>query len=147
MWFYAVGAALVLYLFTRKRGLPSHYGTDDGDGLYINEATPEGKAIHAAVLTYGRTGEGKLEDGTIWIEGSYGTGKPAGDSGATSNIYARARQHSGDGNTWWTLAWREDIDAIASGNPPAKMKLIVTSLDRIRETGMAREGGKLVIFG
>lgn len=146
----AVAVAVTVLALTKRDGaggeLPPYLGEDD-DGIYFKWSAPESAAVSDVVTTYGVIAEGKGDDGTIWIEGKLGTGEKSGDSPEARNIYARASQHTGSGDMWWTLARRKDIESIAAGNPPTTMRFFVASLARIREAGAVKPGSELIVYG
>lgn len=147
MYFWLAGAVLAFYFVTRNR-LPSYLSVDkEGDLVFMK--TPEAEKIHATLLTYGRQSEGSLSDGTMWVEGTLGTGKPAGDSDYASNIYARALQLGGptEAELRWILASRADLAAIAEGKPPARLRLHIVDPAFVRASGMIKPGQTLVYYG
>ena len=149
MWFLVAGAALALFLFSKRSGLPPYLMLDEDGDVVFNEDLPGGRTVHQALLTYGRKSEGTLSDGTMWIKGTRDTGKPAGDSGYASNIYARALQLGGPvkAQLRWIVIRRSDIEAIANGNAPAEVELMIVDPTFAHETRMLVAGQTWIYYG
>lgn len=150
MWLYLAGAAIAGYLLFRNRNsLPPYLFVDDEGDLAFSEDSAGGRAIHQTILRYGRKAEGTLPDGTMWVRGTRGTGKPAGDSEYASNIYARALQLGGPvaAQFRWIIIERADIEAIGNGNPPEEVELKIVDPKLARAKGMLRPGQAWVYYG
>lgn len=141
MWWLIPVVALVGFAIYNRRQ-PIFVTRPDGVVAFDYNNVADRDEIHNTVLSYGRTAEGKLDDGTMWVEGEYLTADRA-----PVNIYQRATQlcHPGT-EICWILAYKSDLEAISIDKSPRYMKLFIVDPKFARESGMVGPEGTLAFY-